>query len=159
VRVITATNCDLESAVAAGKFREDLYFRLNVVTITIPPLRDRREEIPMLTDHFVKKYSVQYNKPFSGVLARAGAAVHGVRVAGQRPSAREHGETDGRPCQRGAHRSRIAAAGVTAPPVADAFLHSASDIVTAAAGHASASRRGSGRVRACRGRRGAGCNR
>ena len=67
VRVITATNCDLESAVAAGKFREDLYFRLNVVTITIPPLRDRREEIPMLTDHFVKKYSVQYNKPFGGI--------------------------------------------------------------------------------------------
>jgi two-component system response regulator AtoC len=69
VRVITATNCDLESAVAAGKFREDLYFRLNVVTITIPPLRDRREEIPMLTDHFVKKYSVQYNKPFPGISA------------------------------------------------------------------------------------------
>ena len=67
VRMITATNCDLESAVAAGKFREDLYFRLNVVTITIPPLRDRREEIPMLTDHFVKKYSVQYNKPFGGI--------------------------------------------------------------------------------------------
>jgi two-component system response regulator AtoC len=67
VRVITATNCDLESAVAAGKFREDLYFRLNVVTITIPPLRERREEIPMLTDHFVKKYSVQYNKPFPGI--------------------------------------------------------------------------------------------
>jgi two-component system, NtrC family, response regulator AtoC len=65
--VITATNCDLESAVAAGKFREDLYFRLNVVTINIPPLRDRREEIPMLTDHFVKKYSVQYNKPFPGI--------------------------------------------------------------------------------------------
>jgi len=67
VRVITATNCDLESAVAAGRFREDLYFRLNVVTITIPPLRERREEIPMLTDHFVKKYSVQYNKPFPGI--------------------------------------------------------------------------------------------
>jgi DNA-binding NtrC family response regulator len=65
--LITATNCDLEGAVAAGKFREDLYFRLNVVTITIPPLRDRREEIPMLTDHFVKKYSVQYNKPFPGI--------------------------------------------------------------------------------------------
>jgi DNA-binding NtrC family response regulator len=67
VRVITATNVDLEAAVAAGRFREDLYFRLNVVTITIPPLRDRREEIPCLTDHFVKKYSVQYNKPFPGI--------------------------------------------------------------------------------------------
>ena len=67
VRVITATNCDLEAAVASGRFREDLYFRLNVVTITIPPLRDRREEIPMLTEHFVKKYSVQYNKPFPGI--------------------------------------------------------------------------------------------
>ena len=67
VRVITATNCDLEAAVAAGRFREDLYFRLNVVTITIPPLRDRREEIPMLSDHFLKKYSVQYNKPFPAI--------------------------------------------------------------------------------------------
>ena len=67
VRVITATNCDLEAAVAAGQFREDLYFRLNVVTITIPPLRDRREEIPMLSDHFLKKYSVQYNKPFPAI--------------------------------------------------------------------------------------------
>jgi two-component system response regulator AtoC len=67
VRVITATNCDLEGAVAAGKFREDLYFRLNVVTITIPPLRERREEIPTLTDHCVQKYSVQYNKPFPGI--------------------------------------------------------------------------------------------
>jgi len=63
VRVITATNVDLESAVADGRFREDLYFRLNVVTITLPPLRDRREEIPLLTDYFLKKYSVQYNKP------------------------------------------------------------------------------------------------
>ena len=67
VRVITATNRDLESAVASGKFREDLYFRLNVVTITIPPLRERREEIPLLTDHFLKKYSVQYNKPFPAI--------------------------------------------------------------------------------------------
>jgi two-component system response regulator AtoC len=67
VRVITATNCDLEAAVASGRFREDLYFRLNVVTIMIPPLRDRREEIPCLTDHFLKKYSVQYNKPFPGI--------------------------------------------------------------------------------------------
>jgi two-component system, NtrC family, response regulator AtoC len=69
VRVITATNRDLETAVAQGQFREDLYFRLNVVAINLPPLRDRREEIPFLTDHFLKKFSVQYNKPTSGVSA------------------------------------------------------------------------------------------
>jgi two-component system response regulator AtoC len=69
VRVITATNRDLETAVADGSFREDLYFRLNVVTIALPPLRERREEIPFLVDHFIKKYSVQYNKPSIGVSA------------------------------------------------------------------------------------------
>ena len=69
VRVITATNRDLERAVAEGQFREDLYFRLNVVTITMPPLQDRREEIPILTDHFLKKYSAQYNKPSAPVSA------------------------------------------------------------------------------------------
>ena len=67
VRVVAATNCDLESAVADGRFREDLYFRLNVVTIHLPPLRERREEIPLLTDHFLKKYSVQYNKQLASI--------------------------------------------------------------------------------------------
>jgi two-component system, NtrC family, response regulator AtoC len=65
VRVIAATNKDLEHAVAEGLFREDLFFRLNVVSILMPPLRDRREEIPLLCDYFLKKYSVQYNKPYS----------------------------------------------------------------------------------------------
>jgi two-component system response regulator AtoC len=63
VRVIAATNRDLEKAVEDGHFREDLFFRLNVVAIQLPPLRERREEIPLLTDYFLKKYSVQYNKP------------------------------------------------------------------------------------------------
>jgi two-component system response regulator AtoC len=67
VRIIAATNRDLERAVAEGQFREDLFFRLNVVAITLPPLRERREEVPILTDYFLKKYSVQYNKPYSDI--------------------------------------------------------------------------------------------
>jgi two-component system response regulator AtoC len=67
VRVIAATNRDLEHMVASGQFREDLFFRLNVVCINLPPLRDRREEVPILTDYFLKKYSVQYNKPYSEI--------------------------------------------------------------------------------------------
>jgi two-component system response regulator AtoC len=67
VRVIAATNQDLDRAVADGKFREDLFFRLNVVCITLPPLRERREEIPLLSDYFLKKYSVQYNKPLASI--------------------------------------------------------------------------------------------
>ena len=62
VRVVAATNRDIDKAVADGNFREDLFFRLNVVSITLPPLRERREEIPLLSDYFLKKYSVQYNK-------------------------------------------------------------------------------------------------
>jgi len=65
VRIIAATNRDLECAVAGGHFREDLFFRLNVVTLQIPALCERREQIQELTDYFLRKYSVQYNKPFS----------------------------------------------------------------------------------------------
>ena len=62
VRVITATNRDLERAVAEGQFREDLYFRLNVLCITLPPLRQRRDEITPLTQYFLHHYSEHYNK-------------------------------------------------------------------------------------------------
>ncbi len=62
VRVVAATNRDLEAAVAEGQFREDLFFRLNVVCITLPPLRQRRDEIPTLTDHFLRRYAEHYNK-------------------------------------------------------------------------------------------------
>jgi two-component system, NtrC family, response regulator len=57
VRVITGTKKDLKQMVAEGKFREDLYYRLNVVPIVLPPLRERREDVPVLTDHFLKKFS------------------------------------------------------------------------------------------------------
>jgi two-component system, NtrC family, response regulator AtoC len=62
-RVIAATNRDLEQAVADGQFREDLFFRLNVVCITVPPLRQRRDEIPLLTEFFLRQYCERYNKP------------------------------------------------------------------------------------------------
>src|SRR5437762_10476657 len=65
VRVVAATNKDLEHAVADAHFREDLFFRLNVVSIHLPPLRERREEIPFLTEHFLKKHSVQYHKAYT----------------------------------------------------------------------------------------------
>ena len=63
VRVVAATNRELELAVAEGQFREDLYFRLNVVCITLPPLRQRRDEISALTSLFMERYSEHYNKP------------------------------------------------------------------------------------------------
>jgi len=63
VRIVTATNRDLEAAVANEQLREDLYFRLNVVCITLPPLRQRRDEIPELTNLFIRRYSEHYNKP------------------------------------------------------------------------------------------------
>jgi two-component system response regulator AtoC len=67
VRIIAATNQNLEEAMREGKFREDLYYRLNVVNINIPPLRERKEEIPLLCDHFLRKYNRKYNSPFGAI--------------------------------------------------------------------------------------------
>ena len=63
VRVVTATNRDLEQMMVHGEFREDLYYRLKVIEAYVPPLRERRDEIPKLTDFFLAKYSQRYNRP------------------------------------------------------------------------------------------------
>jgi DNA-binding NtrC family response regulator len=71
VRVIAATHRDLEEAMKRGEFREDLYYRLNVISIHLPPLRERREDIPLLIDYFLKKYSRQNQKSISDISKEA----------------------------------------------------------------------------------------
>ncbi len=67
VRIIAATNVDLKKMVAEGRFRDDLYYRLCVITIAIPPLRERREDIPLLAEHFTRLYASENNKQITGL--------------------------------------------------------------------------------------------
>jgi two-component system NtrC family response regulator len=71
VRVIAATSRDLEGGLQRGTFREDLYYRLNVIAIVLPPLKERREDIPLLIDHFLEKYSQKNRRPNPGVSKEA----------------------------------------------------------------------------------------
>jgi two-component system response regulator HydG len=71
VRILAATNRNLEEDVSAGKFREDLFYRLNVVTLNVPALRDRHDDIPLLAQHFLEKYSVKNRKTVKGFTPQA----------------------------------------------------------------------------------------
>lgn len=71
VRIITATNKNLAELVEQGQFRSDLYYRINVVKLSLPPLKDRREDIPLLVDHFIGQFNAMYNKNICGVSSDA----------------------------------------------------------------------------------------
>lgn len=75
VRVIAATNQDLQNLIAEGKFRKDLYYRLNIIQISIPPLRDRKGDIPLLVEDFIAKHSKKVNKKIDGISAKALSAL------------------------------------------------------------------------------------
>jgi two-component system nitrogen regulation response regulator NtrX len=74
-RVLAATNKDLQAEIRGGRFREDLYFRLNVIPIFVPPLRDRQEDIPMLADHFMAEFAREYGRRAKGFEAGARAVI------------------------------------------------------------------------------------
>ncbi len=82
IRFLAATNLDLEEEVEKGNFREDLLFRLKVITIEVPSLRDRKEDIPILTQHFLNKYSKEFNKEIQGVLPSAAEALESYDYPG-----------------------------------------------------------------------------
>ena len=83
VRIIAATNVNLQEAVREGRFREDLFYRLNVISLELPPLRSRREDIPLLAAHFLKFYAEENGTNRANALARGAAYPDGLRVAGQ----------------------------------------------------------------------------
>jgi DNA-binding NtrC family response regulator len=86
IRVVAATNSDLERAVRERRFRDDLYYRLNVVSLKIPPLRERKEDLPALVDHFLRRYSAELKKPLKRLTP---AAMDSLRAYGWPGNVRE----------------------------------------------------------------------
>lgn len=82
VRVVAATNRDLEAEIENGTFRQDLYYRLNVIQIRVPPLRERREDVPILAEHFIKKFAAEHGRTITGIEPDALTALHGHSFPG-----------------------------------------------------------------------------
>ena len=109
-RLVVATNVDLEKAVKEGRFREDLYYRINVIPLRMPPLRDRLEDLPELTRFFIARYRTKFRKPVRGIADSALTHPLLVPLAGKHPRAREpDGAAGRRERQRVDHRRGSAA--------------------------------------------------
>src|SRR5207245_7270538 len=100
VRILTATNRDLDQLVASGSFRQDLYYRINVFPLHLPPLRERPEDIALLVHHFVQKYRARLGKPIEGASPAALARLCAYEFPG-----------NGRELENKMHQATVVAAG------------------------------------------------
>ena len=117
VRVIAATNVDPAEAVQKGKLREDLYYRLNVFAIELPPLRERREDLPLLVQAFLAEFNQRNNRSIMAVEPGRDAHPRGLSLAGQRARAAQRDRARDDPGRRRVHRAEApAAALVDTPP-------------------------------------------
>ncbi len=95
VRIIAATNRNLTQMVQEGRFREDLFYRLNVVSVDMPPLRDRKDDIPALAEFFVRRFANELKKKVEGISAGGAEGAHAAQLARQHPRARERARARG----------------------------------------------------------------